>query len=85
MRWQASKYSRDDITKRWKDCREEWHAKFAFLPVILDEEKFDEIIVPRCWVWLERYSFRYYWARPTWTHQRRTYRGEPSLRELVRR
>jgi hypothetical protein len=73
-----------------------WHTRFAWLPVILPEERYETIIVPRHVLWLEKYerrgdaAFGHKW-RSRWDYganyprlyERRTYRGAPTLRQLV--
>lgn len=95
MRWQARRFSRSDLRNRKYAVAVEWHSKFAYLPVLMESEKYDEIVVPRHWLWLEKYERRAtdYDYKVSWfggqmykvakKWERRTFRGAPSLRAAI--
>lgn len=80
MKWQArSKHTRAERSFRRRALVDRWHSRFAWTPVRIPETKYDDIVVPCHFVWLERYETR--WNSPEWN--RRPYGGAPTLKELV--
>lgn len=77
MKWQARKPVREAVM--------EWHSRFALVPRLIPEQKADSIVVPKHWLWLERYETRRYLSHHEYEWQRRSYTGEPSLRKVRRK
>lgn len=70
MKWQARRGC-------W-ETKMKWHSKFAFIPKLIPEQRYDDILVPPHWVWLERYETRWVARHDEW--ERRPYTGCQSLR-----
>jgi hypothetical protein len=86
MKWEAgSKYSRS--MRKWRRSKlvEEWHTKFAWLPVVIDEVNLEGVVCPRHWLWLERYErcWMYVHSECESRWKRRPYTGARTLRQLV--
>lgn len=71
-RWQRRKLREEAL---WK-----WHRKFAWFPVEIPAERHDSIVVPRHLLWLEYYEREKELGK---LYNRRTYRGAPSLRQVM--
>jgi hypothetical protein len=85
MKWKSRVKQRrkgDEYRRHKLHCEIMWHSRFAWRPTHIPEGRYEDIVVPAHWVWLERYEFKREEFGSRWFF--RPYGGVVSLRKLIR-